>query len=121
MRHVTTFLIALLFSSVALAQVTDIPLVMVSGVYTVKAQMAGDSDTSELCVVRVDLPQVIEFGCVPAAANEIVSMDIVVTVTENDDAEIRVYAVDTGGLVSEYSPNAGIIDFTRPTAPMLIP
>ncbi len=118
MHRLIAILMALV-ASVASAQ-EDISLKPVSGTYTIRAQMASDLDTVELCVVRVDLDPLIEYGCAPAGPDEIVKMEISVDVTTNQDAEIRVFAVDTSGLVSDLSPNAGRIDFTRPAAPSLV-
>ena len=115
--------IAILFilaAGTASAQ-SDVLYAPVSGVYTVKAQMGADADTAQFCVARVDVAPVIEYGCVPALAGEIVEMPVTVEVTLNDDAELRGYAVDESGLTSDYSPNAGRVDFTRPGAPLLVP
>jgi len=120
MHYIITLFAIMLFPLVAAAQ-DDVSLFAVSGTYTVKAQMGADTDTAEFCVVRVDLEPVIEYGCVPAAADAIVTMDFVVTVTTDIDAQIRGYAKDASGLTSAYSPNAGWIDFTRPSAPLLVP
>jgi hypothetical protein len=99
----------------------DIPLDQVSGTYTVKAQMPDDADVTQLCVVRVDLVDVIEYGCVDAGPSVIASMEITVEVTPDVNAEIKAYAKDAGGLVSNYSPNSGWIDFTKPSSPVIIP
>ena len=124
MRHLIALLIATLFPFVVAAQTIapypDVPLSQVSGTYTVKAQMASDDDTAQLCVVRVDLVEIIEYGCVVAEAGEIAQMEITVVVTPDVNAEIKAYAVDSGGLSSDYSPNSGWIDFTKPGPPTLV-
>lgn len=114
-------LIALGFCERAEAQPADVSWFPVSGTYTAKAQMGPDADTAEFCVVRVDLEPVIEYGCVPAGPNEIVTMDFVVVVTADIDAQIRGYAKDTGGRRSLNSPNMAKLDFTNPSAPVLVP
>jgi hypothetical protein len=98
----------------------DVPLDQVSGTYTVKAQMPEDADVIQLCVVRVDLVEVIEYGCVDAGPSEVASMEITVEVTPDVNAEIKAYAKDAGGLVSNYSPNSGWIDFTKPGTPVIM-
>lgn len=95
-------------------------LVLVSGTYTVRARMGPDADTTQFCAVRVDRPVVVELGCIPAGADEIVSMQITVNVTPDEDAEIRGYAIDASGLVSAYSGNYRWIDFTAPQAPTIL-
>lgn len=106
---------------VATAQPADVTWLPVSGTYTAHAQMGPDADTAEFCLARVDLDPVIEYGCVPAGMNEIVEMEFVVVVTTDIDAQVRGYTKDTSGLVSLYSPNIARIDFTRPSAPVLVP
>lgn len=113
-------LIALGFCGRAEAQPADVSWFPVSGTYTAKAQMGPDTDTAEFCVVRVDLEPVIEYGCVPAGPGEIVEMDFVVVVTSDIDAQVRGYAKDTSGRRSINSPNAAWIDFTNPSAPVLV-
>jgi hypothetical protein len=122
MKYLT--LILILFASAAFAQTPaphpDVQLSQVSGTYTVKFQMPVDDDVVQLCVVRVDLPEIIEYGCTGAEALEIVVMEITVEVTPDVDAEIKGYAVDEEGLHSDYSPNSGWIDFTKPGVPTLV-
>lgn len=119
-RTLATLAALLLFPLVAAAQPADVPLTQISGTYSVKAAMPSDTDVISLCVVRVDVTPVIEYGCTPGGPMEVVTMEITVVATPNDDAEIRAYAVDSEGLVSDYSPNAGRIDFTKPGPPVLI-
>jgi len=122
MHRIIVILIALLFPLAVSAQPReDITLSQVSGTYTVKAMMPDDLDVIQLCTVRVDLEPVIEYGCVDAGPSVIVSMQITVAATPGIDAVIRVYAVDVEGLMSDYSPNAGRIDFTKPGTPTLVP
>jgi hypothetical protein len=109
------------FDASAQAPPDDVPLAPLGGVYPVKAQAADDSDMAEICCVRADAAPVDELGCVPAGASEIVTIEVTVVATEDNDAEIRCYAVDTTGLVSDYSPNAGIVDFTRPGIVVILP
>lgn len=115
------FLLFLLFPAVALAQPADVPLTLTGGVYPVKVQGPDDADMAKICCVRADAIPVVELGCVPAGPSAIIGMDVTVAATQDDDAEIRCYAVDTMGLVSDYSPNAGIVDFTRPGGVVLLP
>ena len=117
--------IVLLFAAIpasaqTIAPYPDVTLKQVSGTYTVKFQMPIDDDVVQLCVVRVDLVEIIEYGCTGAEALEIVQMEITVVVTPDVNAEIKGYAVDEGGLSSNYSPNSGWIDFTKPSPPTLV-
>jgi hypothetical protein len=111
----------LFLPAVALAQMADIPLGQSGGIYPVKVQAPSDSDMSEICCVRVDTTPVLELGCVASGPSAIVTVEIVLAATPNDDAEIRCYAVDTTLLESDLSPNAGIVDFTPPGTPLLVP
>ena len=125
MKRLALIFVLLISSSTALSQTPapqpDWPsMLLVSGTYTVRAQMGPDADTAQFCAVRVDLPDIIELGCVPASTDEIVSMQITVDVTPDDDAEIRGYAMDESGLVSPYSGNYRWIDFTAPQAPTIL-
>jgi hypothetical protein len=95
----------------------DIPLTPVSGTYAVTCAAPDDADMAELCLVRADSNPVIELTCAAAGPSAEIRMEFELESTPNDDAEIRCYAKDTTGLVSDYSPNAGIVDFTPPGVP----
>jgi hypothetical protein len=95
----------------------DIPLTPTSGVYGVTCAGPDDTDMFELCLVRSDSVPVIELACEPAGPSAEVRIEFELVSTPNDDAEIRCYARDTTGLVSDYSENAGIVDFTPPGIP----
>jgi hypothetical protein len=106
----------LTFAAAAAAQEPppDIRLVRTGGVYAVNVEAPADTDLVEVCLVRADHDPVEPLGCVAAGPSEIVSLDIQVTQTTFDDAEIRAYARDDDALVSELSLNKGDIDFTPP-------
>lgn len=115
-------LLVLFFSLPAAAQEPDVSLSKVAGVYNGGCLRAAiDTDVIEGCFVRVDLDPVIELGCTGAVSSRpsdvlegtVYRMDFTVQQTTFDDAEIRCYLND-GELVSEYSVNAGLIDFTPP-------
>jgi hypothetical protein len=114
-------LISLIVPTIATAQLADIPLIPTGGIYQVKVQAPEDSDMAKICCVRADASPVEELGCVPAGPDAIVTVEVTLTATPNNDAEIRCYAVDTTNLESDLSPNAGIVDFTRPGAPEIFP
>ena len=127
MRYFLAILVTLVLATLAQAQ-TDFVLDPISGVYTVKAQIGPDAETLqivEFCVVRVDLAEVIEYGCVPATENQIVSMPVTIVVTPDDNAELRGYVIGVTSegleISSSYSPNAAIIIFVRPPPPTLVP
>jgi hypothetical protein len=127
-----------LAASVAVAQTPaprpDVPLLSTGGIYPVRCMSPDDADMKEICFVRTDLPDVVELGCAPAGFTRpdceveepvdglpscIASLDLSIEATPDDDAEIRCYAVDISGLVSDYSENAGTVDFTRPGRPFV--
>jgi hypothetical protein len=95
----------------------DIPLTPVSGTYAITCAAPPDADMAELCLVRADAVPVIELVCAAAGPSAEVRMEFELESTPNDDAEIRCYAKDTTGLVSDYSENAGLVDFTPPGQP----
>ena len=73
--------------------------------------------------MRTDLPDdPLELGCAEQllAPLKPVTWEIAVERTPMQDAEIRCYAIDFGGNVSEYSANAGIADFTPPGRPWVV-
>lgn len=113
-------LAVLLLASAAAAQEpcpADVQIFRDGSVYTVRVQAPSDADMAQICLDRVDSNPVTPLGCVPAGADETVVMTATVAKTTWDDAELRAYAVDTSDLVSDYSCNAGIIDFTPPGRP----
>ena len=114
-------LIFLFVPAVALAQPADIPRLPIGGVYHIKAQVGPEADVEQICCARADASPVEELGCNPANPNEIVEFDVSVTATPGADAEVRCYVVDSSGLVSDLSPNAYLLDFTKPSAPLLVP
>jgi hypothetical protein len=115
-------LLASLMCDAANAQTNDVPLDQVSGTYTMCCMTPIDIDLDELCFVRTDLASgVVELGCVGAPTATKVCSDLTVAATLDVDAKIRCYVTDDSGLVSNYSPNAGTVDFTRPTAPNVVP
>lgn len=95
----------------------DVKYFPTSGVYTLRAQAPPDLDLLQICFARVysdpNTPNE-ELGCVASDPNQIVSLAVEVRVTPKLDAEIRGFAYDTSGNVSDPSPNAGRIDFTPP-------
>lgn len=112
-------LLALLMISRAEAQETrpDVPLLLVDGKGPMKCVAPSDSDMAQVCFVRTDVTPLIELGCVPAGPDEPVLLELTVPVTAGDDGEVRCYAVDTSGLVGDFSLNAGLADFSPPGRP----
>lgn len=95
----------------------DVPLIATGGIYPMSCMAPSDADMAEICFVRTDITPIVELGCAPSGPSAIVPLDLNVVATVDDDAEIRCYAVDTSGLVGDYSENAGTVDFTRPGRP----
>lgn len=117
-----------LFAFTAAAQQPDVSLNRTAGVYNAGC-LADPTDTDIVsgCFVRIDVLPVIELGCtsqVSTRADDVLAgtvyrMDFTVEQTISDDAEIRCYVNDLD-FASNYSFNAGIIDFTLPVNPRLI-
>lgn len=95
----------------------NVPLLRTGGIYSISCHGPTDADLAQICFVRTDLTEPEELGCVTAAPDTDVRLDLNLVETTGDDAEIRCYAVDDSGLVSDYSLNAGLVDFTRPGLP----
>lgn len=94
------------------------PLLQIGGVYPIGCHTPSDTDLASVCFVRTDTPEPVELGCTPALGPDTdVGMDLTILTTEGVDAEIHCYVVDHSGLVSDYSENAGLVDFTRPGRP----
>jgi hypothetical protein len=120
--------LALLLAPAAAAQEPDVGLGKVAGVYNAGCLRDPiDTDVLEGCFARVDLVPVIELGCTSevstrptdVSAGTVYRMDFTVQQTTFDDAEIRCYLND-GELLSDYSVNAGLIDFTPPAKGRLL-
>lgn len=114
---VIAFVVGVVFSAALAQEPADVKYFPTSGVYTLRAQAPPDLDLLQICFARVysdpNTPNE-ELGCVASDPNQIVSLAVEVRVTPKLDAEIRGFAYDTSGNVSDPSPNAGRIDFTPP-------
>ncbi len=110
------FLGAFVGAIAAHAQESDVRKVRTAGVYSVGCALSEiDPSVVSACFVRADLVPVDELGCTSTPdADGDYHMDVTVQQTTFDDAELRCYLVDDGQLVSGYSLNQGIIDFTPP-------
>ncbi|MBW2277969.1 MAG: hypothetical protein JRF63_10775 [Deltaproteobacteria bacterium] len=113
---------ALLIAAPALAQTPhpDVPLLPSAGVFPMACHSPVDLDMAQICFIRVDVDPPLPLGCVPCGPDEGCSSDLTVPVTPNNDAEIKCYAEDTGGLVGDNSDNSGIIDFSKPGKPSVV-
>lgn len=100
----------------------DVPLKQVGGVYPIGCHTPLDDDLDQVCWVRVDLPDgVEELGCLHGPTPDTAyRTDITVMTTPNIDATIKCYVSDTDSLLSDYSDNSGIIDFTAPGKPRIV-
>lgn len=98
----------------------NVVLTQTSGIYPIRCMAPPDADMAQICFVRTDLADPVELGCTPAGPSVEAALDLNVIATADDDAEIRCYAVDTSGLVGDYSENAGLVDFTRPSRPFVV-
>ncbi len=100
----------------------DVPLKKVGGVYDIGCHTPLDTDLDQVCWVRTDLSAgVIELGCLHGPSPDTTyRTDISVQQTPNENADVKCYVSDTEGLVSEYSDNSGLIDFTRPGRPRIV-
>jgi len=100
----------------------DMPIIATAGVFPqVKCHTPVDTDLASVCWVRTDVTPIVELGCTPSLGPDMdVPMDLTVVATPGDDAELRCYVIDTSGLVSDYSPNAATVDFTKPGTPYVV-
>ncbi len=109
-------LLILLFATPTGAQEThtDVDLARSGSMYPITCQPTDPVDKlAQICAVRTDLDgDPIELGCTPHTSSLAVTFDITVARTPFQDAEIRCYAVDSEGNVSDLSDNVGRADFT---------
>jgi hypothetical protein len=91
---------------------TVIPLLPVGGEFPVKFQAPSDENVDQVCCLRTDVNPWIELGCVDVTPSEIKVMDVTVTETPLNDAELRCYAIDDEELKSTLSAEAFELDFT---------
>ena len=123
-------LCALLFvAPLAFAQ-DDVLIIPIGGVYTLHVAWPPEPDVAEICCLRIDTPPEEIVGC-DSTHSPFVDRDginhpdtatvtAVIAPTLNNDALVVCRASDTSGNVSANSPNAGIIDFTPPSAPSVV-
>lgn len=110
-------------ATVAIAQTThpDVRLKRTGSTYPFSCQPTEPIDgMTSICAIRTDLVEPIELGCVDHATLEVATLTITVERTPFADAEIRCYAIDSEGNVSDFSDNVGFADFTpngRPFVP----
>ncbi len=120
------FLVAILFAAPAFAQTPaphpDVPLKKVGGVYDIGCHTPLDTDLDQVCWVRVDLAVgVDELGCLHGPSPDTTyRTNIAVQQTPHEDATVKCYVTDTEGLISEYSDNSGLIDFSPPGRPRIV-
>ena len=96
----------------------DIDLVRQGSTYGVGCQPVEPIDKLvQICVVRTDLENLIELGCVDHTDLSVATIVVTVDRTPHIDGQLRCYAVDSEGNLSLYSENIGIADFTPPGRP----
>ncbi len=111
-------LLFLLLVSVASAQTPapypDVDLARNGATYPFTCQPTEPVDKLvQICAVRTDLAgDPIELGCVDHTTLVSVTFEITVARTPFEDGEVRCYAIDSEGNVSDYSDNFGRADFT---------
>ena len=112
--------ISFLLVGVANAQTPypDVDLAREGSTYTFGCQPVEPIDKLiQICAVRSDLAEPIELGCVDHTTLDAVSMTVTVARTPHIDGQIRCYAADSEGNVSDYSANSGLVDFSPPGNP----
>lgn len=111
--RVIMFLVVTFLVLTASAQ--DVRYVRTAGVYDVGCETPDENDLVQVCFARTDTGFEAELGCT-AATLPITEyrMDVTVSQTTFNDAEIRCYVIDDDALVSALSDNKGDIDFTPP-------
>lgn len=100
----------------------DIDLARSGSTYPFACQPTEPIDKlTQICAVRTDLEgDPIELECALHSTIEPVTFEVTVERTPFQDAEIRCYAIDSEGNVSEYSDNVGIADFTPNGRPWVV-
>ena len=96
------------------------------GDYQVRVLAASEgTPTARICLKRVDAEPPTLLACAAATPSQVITFNISVPVTPNNDAEIRAFAYDhiddLVAMESEPSENAGILIFTPPGRPKVIP
>jgi len=120
----TVFSLAILLSSVANAQTPtprpNVPLLQTGGIFNAGCQPTPPyDDVVKACWVRTDTVDPVELGCVDSIGNAEARMDLNMVIDIGDVAEIRCYVVNSQNIPSDYSENAGIVDFTQPGKPFV--
>lgn len=113
---------ALILVRIATAQTPtprpNVPLLQTGGIFNAGCQPVAPYDTVvQACWVRTDTTEPVELGCVDSVGGAEARMDLNMVVNIGEVAEIRCYVVSDQGVPSDYSENAGIVDFTRPGRP----
>ncbi len=99
----------------------DVDLARSGSTYPITCQPTDPVDKLEqICAVRTDLEgEPVELGCTPHTSALAVTFDITVARTPFQDGEIRCYAIDSEGNVSDLSDNVGRADFTPNGKPVV--
>lgn len=120
---ISTGISMLLIAKSVPAQTTqpDVNLNREAGVYPIGCHTPADTDLDQACWVRVDQTTgPVELGCIDSPLpNKDYGTSVTIQQTPDENADIRCYVVDIGGLVSDLSDNKGIVDFTRPGKPSI--
>jgi hypothetical protein len=96
----------------------DVDLPRQGSSYTFRCQPVEPIDKlTQICAARTDLPEIVELGCVDHSTIDAAPMTVTVERTPHVDGEIRCYAADSEGNLSDMSDNAGLVDFTPPGKP----
>lgn len=108
----------------ASAQTTEpmpnVPLLQTGGVYPMSCVPTPPmDDVVKACFVRTDVTPIVELGCTDAGPNQPGHMDLTLAVNVDELAEVRCYVVSSYGVPSDYSTNAGTVDFTKPGRPFV--
>jgi len=98
----------------------NVPLLQTGGIYNAGCQPVEPFDTVvKACWVRTDTTEPQELGCVDSIGGAEARMDLNMIINVNEVAEVRCYVVSEQGVPSDYSENAGIVDFTQPGRPFV--
>lgn len=96
----------------------NVPLLQTGGIYNAGCQPVEPFATVvKVCWVRTDTTEPTELGCVDSFGGAEARMDLDIVLSINEIAEVRCYVVSDQGVPSDYSENAGIVDFTQPGRP----
>jgi hypothetical protein len=110
-----------LWAAATMAQEDVLLLPNPDGTYPVGCQDQGSDEVRQACWQRVDTATPEDLACMSIEIGGTAAANVTLTTTPNQDAHIKCFASDRAGNASGLSPNDGIVDFTPPLVPLIVP